>query len=74
MRLDIKLLIQELGGASLVAEICGIHRTAPYGWLRRDFVSSTNLAKIKTAHPNLILDNFFRIENDDEDRRRAGVP
>jgi len=53
--LDISALIKDCGGARKVAEICGVHRTAPYGWLRRDFVSSTNLGRIKAAHPSLQL-------------------
>ena len=59
MHFDIQRLIDDLGGAPAVAKSLGICRTTPYGWVRRDFVSSTYLSKIKEVWPALDLDQYF---------------
>jgi len=67
MRLNLAALIEDLGGASKVAQITGVPRTAPYGWIARDFISSRNLNALKTAYPDLDLDAYFDGDKDDND-------
>ncbi len=69
-KLNIKRLIDDLGGASAVATIAGVVRTAPYGWIARDYVSSVVLEKIKSQKPELDLDLYFEHE-DDYDQNEA---
>jgi transposase-like protein len=58
--MSIRELIDEMGGASAIARIAGVPRTAPYRWIRQGFVSTTVLEKIKAERPALSLDHFFR--------------
>jgi len=67
-RLDIASLIDDLGGASEVAKLCDVVRTAPYGWVRRNYVSSSVLEKLKSANPDLDIDNYFNEVDDDQDK------
>lgn len=60
--LNVARLIADLGGAARVAEIAGVARTAPYGWIRRRYVSSQVFERIKEAAPNLNLDAYFEEE------------
>jgi hypothetical protein len=71
MHFDIQRLIDDLGGAPTVAKSLGICRTTPYGWVRRDFVSSTYLSKIKEVWPLLDLDQYFTEERNYGDTRRS---
>ena len=67
-RLNIAALIADLGGATRVAEQAGVVRTAPYGWIRRHYVSSEVLERLKAANPDLDLDCYFEeVEQDDRD-------
>lgn len=72
-KLNIQRLIDDLGGASSVAKLVGVVRTAPYGWVARQYVSSVVLEKIKSENPELDLDLYFEEDEDvqDETRRRA---
>ena len=65
VKLNIEALIQELGGAAKTAEIAGVVRTAPYSWIKRRYVSSRVLEKIKEARPDLDLDIYFDEEHHD---------
>lgn len=67
-RLNIEALICDLGGAAEVAKIAGVVRTAPYGWVKRNYVSSSVLEKIKTAKPDIDLDLYFHEVDDDQDK------
>lgn len=60
--LNVARLINDLGGAAKVAAIAGVARTAPYGWIRRRYVSSQVLERIKEAAPHLSLDAYFEEE------------
>ena len=70
-KLNISRLIQDLGGASAAAKITGTVRTAPYGWIARQYVSSAVLEKIKSHDPDLDLDAYFD-EEKDEAKDKAG--
>lgn len=65
VKLNIEALIQELGGAAKTAEIAEVVRTAPYSWIKRRYVSSRVLEKIKEARPDLDLDIYFDEDNND---------
>lgn len=64
-RLNIQRLVEDLGGASSIAEICGVVRTAPYGWIKRNYISSSVLEKVVAANPDLDLNKYFSEEMDD---------
>lgn len=72
-KLNITALIADLGGAARVAEMAGVVRTAPYGWVRREYVSSVVLEKIKAANPDLDLDLYFEEVTDDQDENEFRV-
>lgn len=72
-KLNITALIADLGGAARVAEMAGVVRTAPYGWVRREYVSSVVLEKIKAANPDLDLDLYFEEVTDDQDENELRV-
>ena len=57
--LNISRLVHDLGGAAAVATAVGVVRTAPYAWIRRGHIRTTVLEKIKTAHPDVELDQYF---------------
>ena len=59
MQFDIHKLLLDLGGAGNVASRLGVGRNVPYGWLRRDFVSSVYLSRIKEVWPETDLDQYF---------------
>lgn len=71
-KLNISALIRDLGGAARVAEMAQVVRTAPYGWVRREYVSSQVLEKIKAANPEIDLDLYFEEVTDDQDKSRMG--
>jgi hypothetical protein len=75
-RLNLTRLIADLGGAAEVAQLCGVVRTAPYGWVKRRYVSSQVLERLKTAKPDFNLDPYFEVVNDDQDTAgcRIGIP
>lgn len=60
MKIDIQSLIDDCGGPAKVAEITGVQRTAPYGWIRRGYIASTALEKIKEVRPDIDLDTYFK--------------
>ncbi len=69
MRLNIERLVTDLGGASSVAKITGVVRTAPYGWIKRCYLSSQVLEKIKEHAPEIDFNDYFE---DDEHERKTG--
>lgn len=76
IRLNLPALINDLGGAAAVAKMTGVVRTAPYGWVRRRYVSSQILEKIKAHNPDINFDIYFDEVTNDQDeqaRRSAGV-
>lgn len=58
-RLNVARLVSDLGGARQVAATLGIVRTAPYRWIRHNYMGSKTLAKIKALHPALDLNYYF---------------
>lgn len=75
MKFNIARLVAHLGGAAKTAEICGVGRTAPYGWIKRGYISQVVLERVKNHDPALDLDGFFEeAVNEDDARRGAGVP
>lgn len=72
-KLNIQRLIDDLGGASSVAKLVGVVRTAPYGWVSRRYVSSVVLEKIKSENPNLNLDRYFEEDDDAQDQAGGGT-
>lgn len=71
-KLNIQRLIDDLGGASAVAQIAGVVRTAPYGWINRAYMSSVVLEKIKSEKPEIDLDLYFEKDDYDQDKTRRG--
>lgn len=71
MKFDIQTLIDDLGGASSVAKKLNIGRTVPYGWTRRNFISSAYLSKIKEVAPHLDLNSYF-VEDYNNDKYNGG--
>jgi hypothetical protein len=67
-RLNVAKLVHDLGGSAKVAKITGTNRTSPYGWIKRNYISSRFLAKIKAAVPQLDLNYYF----EDVDRNDYG--
>ena len=61
-KLNVKALIAACGGASVVASQTDVVRTAPYGWIRRNYMSSKVLEKLKAANPELRIDDYFNTE------------
>lgn len=75
MHFEIQKLIDDLGGAPAVSTGLGICRTTPYGWIRRDFISSTYLSQIKEVWPLVDLNSYFKSEtlNENDLGRSAGI-
>lgn len=69
-RLNVAKLIRDLGGSAKVAQIVGTARTAPYSWVKRNYIGSPTLAKIKAAMPQLDLNYYFE---DVQQNDRGGV-
>jgi len=67
-RLNVRKLVDDLGGARAVASICGVARTAPYGWIKRGYLGSPAIESIKAARPNLDLDYYFQETADDQEQ------
>jgi hypothetical protein len=74
MQLNVKKLVDDLGGPAHAAKLAGVVRTAPYGWIKRRYIGSRYLERIKTHRPSLDLDCYFE-ENASEDAEPSvGVP
>jgi len=71
IRLNIEALIADCGGASQTAKIAGVVRTAPYSWIKRQYVSSRVLERIKEARPDLDFNIYFD-EDDNENKTGCG--
>ena len=63
MQFNIQKMIADLGGAAALARSIGVGRSVPYGWLRRSYVSSVYLSKIKQVWPALDLNHYFNEED-----------
>lgn len=72
-KLNISRLVDDLGGASVVAHMAEVVRTAPYGWINRNFMSSIVLEKILTSRPELDLDTYFEEEENEQDKTGSGT-
>lgn len=59
IRLNVERLVGDLGGANEVAATLGLHRTAPYRWLKFNTMSVETLARIKEVWPDLDLNTYF---------------
>jgi hypothetical protein len=46
MEFDVEGFLDALGPVAQVAKHCGVARTAPYGWMRRGYLSSVTMAKL----------------------------
>lgn len=62
--LDVRSLITDLGGPAAVAAAMGACRTAPYRWMRKGFLSSTKMAAMKDAFPEVAFDAYFNVKKD----------
>jgi hypothetical protein len=72
--MNIAKLIADCGGASAAAKACGVARTAPYGWIRRQYVSSRILDALKVANPHIDVDLYLEgNETNDNAQRGAGI-
>ena len=75
MLLNVKKLIEDLGGPSHVAGILGIERTTPYRWIKTNRLSGRVIANIKSAAPlfgrRIDIDGYFEEREHNENRRRA---
>ncbi len=58
-KLNIHRLITDAGGAAEVSRWIGVHRTAPYGWIRQGFLRSSYLETIKANAPHINIENYF---------------
>ena len=68
VKLNVSKLIEDLGGARAAANICGVARTVPYGWIKRGYLGSPVIERIKAAHPNLDLDYYFQEARDEQEQ------
>ena len=68
------MLVKRLGGASKAAAVAGLPRTAPYRWLKSNSISLETLCAIKSARPEIVLDNFMEDENERENKKSARRP
>jgi len=68
-QLNIEALVEDLGGAACVANALGVARTAPYGWVKRHYVSSRVLEQLKSAYPEVDIDAYFEVTDEDKTRR-----
>jgi len=59
LRINVARLVSDLGGASAVAKMVRKARTTPYSWIRSGYISSENLALLKSARPDLDLNKYF---------------
>jgi hypothetical protein len=58
-RLNVKRLVDDLGGAAGTALMVGVQRTAPYRWIKDQYLSSYAMERIKAARPDIVLDDYF---------------
>jgi hypothetical protein len=73
IRLNIEALIRDCGGASMTAKIAGVVRTAPYSWVKRRYISSRVLERIKEARPDLDINIYFDDEDYNENQTGSGT-
>jgi len=71
MNFDVQRLVSDLGGATKVSSQLNITRTIPYGWIRRRYISSTYLARLKEVNKSLDLNQYVTGENTNGDAKRS---
>jgi predicted site-specific integrase-resolvase len=63
LEFDVEGFLNALGPRAEVAKFCGVSRTAPYGWMRRGYLSSVTMAKLveygKQRRLGLDINKFF---------------
>jgi len=64
MRFNAKKFIADCGGVRKVAKILDKSRTAPYRMMQTGYMTSWHFEKIKSAVPNINIDNYFEGKND----------
>ena len=73
IRLNIEALINDCRGASATAKIAGVVRTAPYSWVKRKYISSRVLERIKEARPDLDFNIYFEDNYDNKNGGGSGI-
>lgn len=71
LRMNVARLVSDMGGAAVVARYIGKSRTTPYSWIRSGYISSENLALLKSARPDIDIDEYFEpveVARDEGDR------
>jgi hypothetical protein len=61
---NVRRLVVDCGGARAFAEIVGKSRTWPYFALRRNYLSTPILARVRAAKPELDLHSYFEEVSD----------
>ncbi len=71
-QLNISRLVQDVGGATKAAATAGVVRTAPYGWIKRNYIGSPVLEKLLSANPDINIDNYFELTETTSERDNEG--
>jgi hypothetical protein len=58
-KLNVRRLIEDVGGAKAASDATGAPRTAPYRWIKTGRFSVGVLERLKAAAPHLDLDDYF---------------
>jgi len=63
LEFDVSGFLNALGPRAEVAKFVGVSRTAPYGWMRRGYLSSVTMAKLveysRQRRLKLDMNKFF---------------
>ena len=70
-KLDVARLIDDLGKPAEVALRMGLRRNAAYRWINTGKISVENLNRLKSAFPDVRLDDYF-IQETNDDKEDAG--
>jgi len=57
---DIRALIADCGGPSVVARVTGTTRPAIYGWINRGRMASKHIARLKGEFPSIDLNGYVK--------------
>lgn len=60
MRMDVKQLVDDLGGPTAVGRITEKWHSSVIAWTKQEFVDSRILAMIKRARPEIDLNRYFK--------------
>ena len=71
-RLNISRLVQDVGGATKAATTAGVVRTAPYGWIKRNYIGSPVLEKLLSANPDIKIDDYFELTTEKQHEQIDG--